>query len=66
MTDQLRGKVKRLAHVAAQLGCTDELQGIILLIERRAEYQLQRNTCAASGRDFKAVMQENIARTKAA
>ncbi|MGP4966667.1 glutamate--cysteine ligase [Glutamicibacter ardleyensis] len=65
VTDHLRAEVKRLAPVAEQLGCTDELQVIIRLIERGAEYQLQRNTFAASGGDFKAVVQENVARMKA-
>lgn len=40
----LRAEVKRLAPVREQRGCTDELHGIIRLIERGAEYQLQRHT----------------------
>ena len=65
VTDHLRAEVKRLVPVAEQLGCSDELQGIIRLIERGAEYQLQRKTFAASGGDFKAVVQEHVARMKA-
>ncbi|WP_417367632.1 glutamate--cysteine ligase [Glutamicibacter arilaitensis] len=65
VTDHLRSEVKRLAPIAEQLGCSEELQGIIRLIERGAEYQLQRNTFAASGGDFKAVVQENVQRMKA-
>lgn len=65
VTDHLRAEVKRLAPVAEQLGCSDELQGIFRLIERGAEYQLQRNVFAASGGDFKAVVQENVRRMKA-
>ncbi|MEG2424209.1 MULTISPECIES: glutamate--cysteine ligase [unclassified Glutamicibacter] len=65
VTDHLRSEVKRLAPIAEQLGCAEELQGIIRLIERGAEYQLQRNTFAASGGDFKAVVQENVRRMKA-
>ncbi len=62
VTDHLRSEVKRLTPVAEQLGCADELQGIIKLIERGAEYQLQRQVFAASGGDFREVVKDNVAR----
>lgn len=40
VTDHLRAEVKRLAPVAEQLGYQNELQRIIRLIERGAEYQI--------------------------
>lgn len=64
VTDHLRAEVKRLAPVAEQLGCSEELEGIIRLIETGAEYQRQRKVFAASGGDFKAVVRDNVARMK--
>jgi len=64
VTDHLRAEVKRLAPVAEQLGCSEELQGIIRLIESGAEYQRQRKVFAASGGDFQAVVRDNVARMK--
>ncbi|MFJ2620688.1 glutamate--cysteine ligase [Glutamicibacter sp. NPDC087344] len=64
VTDHLRSEVKRLTPVAEQLGCADELRGIIKLIERGAEYQLQRQVFAASGGDFREVVKDNVARVK--
>ncbi|MHC6177240.1 glutamate--cysteine ligase [Glutamicibacter sp. X7] len=65
VTEHLRQEVERLTPVAEQLGCVDELQGIIRLIERGAEYQLQRQVFAASGGDFAAVVRDNVARLHA-
>lgn len=62
VSDHLRGEVERLMPIAEQLGCTLELQGIIRLIERGAEYQLQRNVFAASGGDFREVVKNNVSR----
>ncbi|WP_417372866.1 glutamate--cysteine ligase [Glutamicibacter protophormiae] len=62
VTDHLHSEVKRLLPIAEQLGCTAELQGIIQLIERGAEYQLQRNVFVASGGDFREVVKNNVAR----
>lgn len=62
VTDHLRSEVKRLTPISEQLGCADELQGIIRLIERGAEYQLQRSVFAASGGDFREVVYDNVAR----
>lgn len=64
VTDHLRAEVKRLAPVAEQLGCSEELLGIIRLIESGAEYQRQRKVFAASGGDFQAVVRDNVARMK--
>lgn len=62
VTDHLRDEVKRLMPVAERLGCAQELAGIVDIIERGGEYQLQRQVFAASGGDFKAVVQDNVAR----
>lgn len=62
VTDHLRSEIKRLTPVAEQLGCSDELQGIIRLIERGAEYQLQRSVFASSGGDFREIVKDNVAR----
>jgi len=62
VTDHLRDEVKRLMPVAERLGCAQELTGILDIIERGGEYQLQRQVFAASGGDFKAVVQDNVAR----
>ncbi|MGP5014686.1 glutamate--cysteine ligase [Glutamicibacter ardleyensis] len=65
VTDHLRNEVKRLAPVAEQLGCQDELQGIIRLIERGAGYQIQRQIFATTGGDFQAVVKDNVAQMNA-
>ncbi|MGC0268592.1 glutamate--cysteine ligase [Glutamicibacter soli] len=62
VTDHLRSEIKRLTPISEQLGCADELQGIIRLIERGAEYQLQREVFAASGGDFREVVKNNVSR----
>jgi len=62
VTDHLRSEVKRLTPISEQLGCADELQGIIRLIERGAEYQLQREVFAASGGDFREIVRNNVSR----
>lgn len=62
VSDHLRSEVKRLMPIAEQLGCADELQGIIRLIERGAEYQLQREVFAASGGDFREIVRTNVSR----
>lgn len=62
VTDHLRSEVKRLTPLSEQLGCADELQGIIRLIERGAEYQLQREVFAASGGDFREIVRNNVSR----
>ncbi len=61
VTDHLHNEVKRLAPVAEQLGCQDELHGIIRLIERGAGYQIQRQIFATTGGDYKAVVKDNVA-----
>lgn len=62
VADHLRNEVKRLMPVAERLHCAQELAGIMDIIERGGEYQLQRQVFAASGGDFKAVVQDNVAR----
>lgn len=62
VTDHLRSEVKRLTPISEQLDCADELQGIIRLIERGAEYQLQREVFAASGGDFREIVRNNVSR----
>lgn len=62
VTDHLRSEIKRLTPISEQLGCADELQGINRLIERGAEYQLQREVFAASGGDFREIVRTNVSR----
>lgn len=62
VTDHLREEVKRLTPVAERLGCAAELQGVLDIIERGGEYKLQRDIFAASGGDFKAIVQDNVER----
>lgn len=62
VTDHLRSEVKRLTPLAKHLGCAEELIGILHLIERGAEYQLQREVFAASGGNFQEVVKDNVSR----
>ncbi|MGP5651958.1 MULTISPECIES: glutamate--cysteine ligase [Glutamicibacter] len=66
VTDHLRSEVKRLTPIAEQLGCADELQGIIRLIERGAEYQRQRQIFEKSDGNFRDIVKDNVNRMKLA
>ena len=62
VTDHLREEVKRLTPVAERLGCVEELNGVLDIIDHGGEYKLQRQIFAASGGDFKAIVKDNVAR----
>ncbi|MFP3714747.1 glutamate--cysteine ligase [Puerhibacterium sp. TATVAM-FAB25] len=49
VTDAVRRLVDELAPVAERLGCTEELRGVLDILERGASYQRQRAVAAAHG-----------------
>lgn len=56
VTDDLVDLVARLAPVAERLGCAEELQGVLALVERGASYQRQRAVAERTGGDLVAVV----------
>jgi len=56
VTDHLRETLKRLAPVAAKLGCSKELADVENIIQRGAGYQRQRRVAAEHGGDLRAVV----------
>ncbi|GAB3589119.1 glutamate--cysteine ligase [Angustibacter peucedani] len=56
VTDDLADLLERLAPLARELGCADELAGVETLWRRGASYQRQRAVQAAAGGDLHAVV----------
>lgn len=56
VTDDLRRLVEKLAPVAERLDCTDELGGVLDIIEHGASYQRQRAVAEANGGSLDAVV----------
>jgi glutamate---cysteine ligase / carboxylate-amine ligase len=56
VTDDLEDLLVRLAPVAEQLGCADELASVAEIPRRGASYQRQRDVATAHGGDLKAVV----------
>ncbi len=65
VTDHLREDVlPRLRPIARELGCLDELEDVLQIIERGAGYQRQRRVAESSSGDLTAVVLDGIARLR--
>ncbi|MCQ9352512.1 glutamate--cysteine ligase [Corynebacterium sp. 153RC1] len=60
VTDDLRDWVARLEPIARELGCVQELHGVLRIIDEGASYQRQRASFASSGDWVQAVDMEII------
>lgn len=61
VTEDLADLLGRLAPLAVELGCADELDGLARIPERGASYQRQRAVAAAAGGDLRAVVASLVA-----
>ncbi|MCC9203754.1 glutamate--cysteine ligase [Arthrobacter sp. zg-Y769] len=67
VTDHLLEDVlPRLAPIAAELGCSAELEDVRTIIERGAGYQQQRRVAAENGGDLRAVVFDGIRQLRGA
>ena len=56
VTDDLADLLERLAPLADELGCAEELASVATIPTRGASYQRQRTAAAESGGDLRAVV----------
>ncbi|QGH70376.1 glutamate--cysteine ligase [Pseudactinotalea sp. HY158] len=65
VTDAVRRLVEQLAPVAEDLGCADELAGVLEILDGGASYQRQRAVAAAHGGALDAVVAHAVAEFRA-